>query len=334
MLRPMTSNVAALSGVVANGHQAIHLVSAAPSKIPYGGFSPVRLQTRLTPRPPSRAQPRPLIGRHCRYLQPRRFILNGPCGQSAPRFSDHDRESSGPWLPVRLCCPVGSSLTMATSAPLTATQRLMTYSAELRVSPARRRGSPICSARPSIPCRCPYSGGSDHCARRCLRGRFRLRPLCPGSATTRPTPPELVGCVTKRQHSLNATAWNGCLPCSGQDFYNRACMGRVAPRTHVGYDYMVHRHLPLPDCLRLDWQPYGLHAKTQSGILHPLLPLLCDLASLRREGLAAWRENIFRLQFLYRSSLMNYLRNYLCQNTAIFQVSDTDFLNSEGFPPA
>ena len=261
MLRPMTSNVAALSGVVANGHQAIHIVSAAPSKIPYGGFSPVRLQTRLTPRPPSRAQPRPLIGRHCRYLQPRRFILNGPCGQSAPRFSDHDRESSGPWLPVRLCCPVGSSLTMATSAPLTATQRLMTYSAELRVSPARRRGSPICSARPSIPCRCPYSGGSDHCARRCLRGRFRLRPLCPGSATTRPTPPELVGCVTKRQHSLNATAWNGCLPCSGQDFYNRACMGRVAPRTHVGYDYMVHRHLPLPDCLRLDWQPYGLHAK-------------------------------------------------------------------------
>ena len=39
MLRPMASSVSALSGVVANGHQAIHFVSSAPSKIPYGGFS-------------------------------------------------------------------------------------------------------------------------------------------------------------------------------------------------------------------------------------------------------------------------------------------------------
>jgi hypothetical protein len=46
-LRPMTSAVSALSGIVANGHQAILSVSSAPSKIPYGGFSPVRLQTRL-----------------------------------------------------------------------------------------------------------------------------------------------------------------------------------------------------------------------------------------------------------------------------------------------
>src|SRR5437867_1615739 len=44
MIRPMTSDVSALSGIVANGHQAIQIVSSAPSKIPYGGFSPVRLQ--------------------------------------------------------------------------------------------------------------------------------------------------------------------------------------------------------------------------------------------------------------------------------------------------
>jgi len=41
VIRPMTSDVSALSGIVANGHQAIHFVSSAPSKIPYGGFSPV-----------------------------------------------------------------------------------------------------------------------------------------------------------------------------------------------------------------------------------------------------------------------------------------------------
>ena len=51
MIRLMTSSVSALSGIVANGHQAIHFVSSAPSKIPYGGFSPVRLQAGCQPCP-------------------------------------------------------------------------------------------------------------------------------------------------------------------------------------------------------------------------------------------------------------------------------------------
>src|SRR6266487_4102265 len=261
MIRPMTSNVAALSGIVANGHQAIHFVSSAPSKIPYGGFSPVRLQTRLTPRPPSRACPRPLKGRHCRYLVSRRFARSRSCDQAAPRTSDHDRESSGPWLPDRLYCPAGSSLTMATSAPLSATQRLMDYSARLRVQPANRRGSPIYSASPFTPCRRPYSGGSSDCIRRFLHRWCCLRQIRIGSAATGPTNPEQVGRVTKLQRSLDATAWRCCLPCSGQDFYYRACVGRVAPKSHVGYDWMAHRLLPSPDFHRLDWQPYGLQTE-------------------------------------------------------------------------
>ena len=44
MGRPAASVVSALSGFVANGRQAVHHVSSPPSKIPYGGFSPVRLQ--------------------------------------------------------------------------------------------------------------------------------------------------------------------------------------------------------------------------------------------------------------------------------------------------
>ena len=168
MIRPMTSSVSALSGIVANGHQAIHFVSSAPSKIPYGEFSPVRLQTRLTPRPPSSGWTPRLIGRHCRYLRPRRFVRSGSCDQPAPKTSDHDRESSGPWLPDRLYCPASSSLTMATSAPRSATQRLMCYSARLRAQLASRRGSPICSANPFTPCRRPYPGGPRDCVQRCL----------------------------------------------------------------------------------------------------------------------------------------------------------------------
>ncbi len=258
MIRPMTSSVSALSGSVANGHQALHFVSSAPSKIPYGGFSPVRLQTRLTPRPPSRALPRPLIGRHCRYLRPRCLIRSGSCDQAAPSTSDRDRESSGPWLPDRLYCPARSSLTMATSAPQSATQRLMDYSVGLRDQPASRRGSPIYSANPFTPCRRPYSGGSSDCTRRFLGRWCCLRPICTGSATTNPTIPDRVGCVTKLQRSLDATAWRCCSPCSGQDFYDRACVGRVTPKSHVGYHCMANRHLPSPDSHRLDWQPYGL----------------------------------------------------------------------------
>jgi hypothetical protein len=236
MIRPMASIVSALSGIVANGHQALHFVSSAPSKIPYGGFSPVRLQTRLTQRPSSRAYPHPLIGRHCRYLRLRRFVRNGSCDQAAPPTSDHDRGSSGPWLPRRLYCPPDSSLTTATSAPLRATQRLMDYSAKLRDLPASPRGSPIYSASPWVPCRRPYSGGSSDCSRRFLRRWYCLRQIRIGSATTNPTNPVHVGRVTKLQRSLNAAAWGPCLPCSGQDFYDRAFMGQVTPDSHVGYN--------------------------------------------------------------------------------------------------
>ena len=47
MVRLRASIVSALPGFVANGRQALHHVSSAPSKIPYGGFSPVRLQIGL-----------------------------------------------------------------------------------------------------------------------------------------------------------------------------------------------------------------------------------------------------------------------------------------------
>ena len=218
MIRPTTSNVSTLSGGVAKSRQAIHFVSSAPSKIPYGGFSPVRLQTHLTPRPPSRACHRPLIGRHCRYLRPRRLFRSGSCDQAAPRTSDHDCGSSGPWLPDRLYCPASSSLTMATSAPLLVTQRLMYYSARLRVSPANRRGSPIYSASPFTPCRHPYPGGPSDCLRRCLHRWFCLRRISTGSTTTNPTAPDQVGSVTGLQCSLYATAWSVASPAPARTF--------------------------------------------------------------------------------------------------------------------
>jgi len=193
MVRPVTSDVSALSSIVANGHQTLHFVSSAPSKIPYGGFSPVRLQTRLTPRPPSLVFPHQLIGRHCRYLRLRLEFRSRACAQAAPKTSDHDRGSSGPWLPSRLCCPAGSSLTMTTSAPLSATGRLMDYSARLRDQPASRRGSPICSVSPFTPCRRPCSGGANDCSRRCLHRWYCLRSGSSQNSDPRPSAISAVG---------------------------------------------------------------------------------------------------------------------------------------------
>jgi len=49
--RPVTSDVSVFSDFVAKGHQAMHPGSSSLSKIPYSGFSPVRLQTGCQPRP-------------------------------------------------------------------------------------------------------------------------------------------------------------------------------------------------------------------------------------------------------------------------------------------
>ena len=62
MIRLMTSDVSTFSGFVANGHQALQHVSSSPSKIPYVGFSPIRLQTGIQ-QPPS-------PGRHCLSARP------------------------------------------------------------------------------------------------------------------------------------------------------------------------------------------------------------------------------------------------------------------------
>jgi hypothetical protein len=258
MFRSVASSVSALSSSVANGHQTLHLVSSAPSKIPYGGFSPVRLQTRFEPRPPSRKLQAPPIGRHRSYLRVRRSFRKGTCVQAAPDASDQNHGSSGPWLPRRLCCPAGSSLTMATSAPLSATRRLRHSSARLAGSTRQPQRVPNLLCPSFLPCRRPYSGGPRDCFRRCLHREFRLRHFRIGSATTSPTCPDRVGRLTKLQRSRNATAWKDCLPRSGQGFYGRACLGRVTPDTQVGYHGMAHRHLPSPDLHRRDGQPGGL----------------------------------------------------------------------------
>ena len=55
--RPMASAVSALSSIVANGHQIVPTAPPPPRFIPYGGFSPVRLEASRDILHPSEAVP-------------------------------------------------------------------------------------------------------------------------------------------------------------------------------------------------------------------------------------------------------------------------------------
>ena len=94
-------------------------VSLPPSKIPYVGFSPVRLQTGRQARPSStetcRTYTCPKPGSP--LLWPFRAGLSDQIPVAL--------QSRGPSLGRGLCCPSASNATMASSEPLIASRRLM-----------------------------------------------------------------------------------------------------------------------------------------------------------------------------------------------------------------
>ena len=138
MFRTMTSDVkcggilsistllSAVSRFVANGHQSMHHVSCDLSKIPYVGFSPVRLQTGIQHQPSLKC----LWFKceiHIRHIHLNlydvkaiiaEFYSSNLClGITSNRFT-MAIQSRGPWLAKGLCCPFGSLLTMASSEAL------------------------------------------------------------------------------------------------------------------------------------------------------------------------------------------------------------------------
>ena len=175
MIRLMTSDVSTFSGFVANGHQALQHVSSSPSKIPYVGFSPIRLQTGIQPQPSPvthglsarptytrilqtymRSKPFDSVGRH--YLRNRAFAQAG-----LPTLKKNDpvqRPLAHRWVMLS----TSSSLTMASSETLDPSHRFMYYTMGLcptALYGLASRGSPICSACLFPPCRLPYPDGPD-----------------------------------------------------------------------------------------------------------------------------------------------------------------------------
>ena len=196
-------------------------VSCAPSEIPYVGFSPVRLQTEIQPRPSRsdtevkrkarmRSTPHRLYAAKVRALR--------PCSPKA--FSRvllaRTTRSRGPWLPGRLCCPPSSSLTMASSETLACFLWLIFFVHRifaLRPRMGCRRELPqfklTCLFRRAIS-RTPagWSVALGHF----FTNHYGLTLLCTGSALNVSTRSgSSVVCVTRLQSSLHATArWIAC----------------------------------------------------------------------------------------------------------------------------
>ena len=183
-------------------------VFPSPSKIPYGGFSPVRLQTEIQPQPSTmlpalsaarirsaaksymRPQPKhPVRAAHSRANRSR-TVCSGPIG-TLP-------SSTGQFRPEALGSPAGYVVLPAQRLlwphPSLARPsiRLCIRGWHLQPMGLHRAGS----ARfpnlllVSVPwCRPPYPGGPDGCLWLCFTIRPGLRQLCSGSASTDPHTP-------------------------------------------------------------------------------------------------------------------------------------------------
>ena len=231
MTRPMASNVSTLSSCVANSHQAIHLVSSAPSKIPYGGFSPVRLQTDVRSGH-LRAGPA-LIGRHGWSVQAGLDASRSPSLRPGGTPPSHPQTAS----PVALGSPARFALRPA--------HRLLWPHPSLCGSASAYGLFPMRSEPQRFPnllrasfgsCRTPYPGGFPGCSRLLLPQRSKSSPSPDGldiRNVCRFSEPRV--CLTRLQVSLYVTT---------RIFASPAPPGHLRPSFHrsrslyrgVGYD--------------------------------------------------------------------------------------------------
>ena len=282
MFRPVASAVSVFSDYVAKGHQAMQHGSSSLSKIPYGGFSPVRLQTGCQPRPspgadglsarPACPAPRPT------YTGPQLPAQRGATPRQGagttviePRLKRRSPplpaalQSRGPWLARGFCCPAGSSLTMASSetlAPLPALYALyagswpdgLVWAGSERFPNLLRMSLPV--VPPPVP-----------------RWTDRVRLAVPSSIalafafSAEARHPRAHARRFSRGLRNEAAKFASCYGPTGLLALHR--QGRLRPSLRPpgrpgrasGITMRANSQFPQPDLHRLDMRPYGLHAE-------------------------------------------------------------------------
>jgi len=221
------------------GRRACHTcVSSTPSEIPYVGFSPVRLQTGIRPRPSPRrpgVKPRAGIRPGRINLYATRAYASGSCGPLG-----HAGGTRGMGDPVQRSFAASRVMlsrrviaTMTSSETLGTSRRLICFVlaglCPTALSGPAPRGSPICSTclffRAAV--RTPVDMVTAH--DRSFVTTTGLRLSASDSASTGSPSPTLRGCVTRLQRSLHATARKIAGPPSARTFTTELSPRRVAP---------------------------------------------------------------------------------------------------------
>ena len=224
MIRPMTSDVTALSGIVANGHQALHTFPLPPLKFRTVGFPQYGFKRAVSRalRPHSGALTRP----QWRSLPSAFCFRSRALAQAARTGPDTTHPPSGPWLRRRLFCPPASLLTMATSELLSATAGFGFMPTALRRTEVPQFTLPeLDSVPPSL-----LRWLQDADRRACAPDLAFAHPV----RARQPHFPHFriaCGLLTKRQHSLNAAARNLACPAPDGTFTAELACGRSPFRT-------------------------------------------------------------------------------------------------------
>jgi hypothetical protein len=154
------------------------------------------------------------------------------------------RPSRGPWLAIGLCCPVGPSLTTASSETLNPSPPIT----DSRRGLLRPRNRPVAGIQrvPNLfreivlTCRLSYPGGPKSAGDCCFLLGGSLHPLVTGSAATLD--------VSRLQSSLRAYFGLMLRPASWLALFSRTFTFELSlagsPRANVEYDYVGKQLIP------------------------------------------------------------------------------------------
>lgn len=248
----------------------MHHVSCSPSKIPYVGFSPVRLQTGIQLRP-SLKSTRFKCEAHIHQVHSNLYANKattlgsyGPIGHVKRNELAAAHQSRGPWLSGVLCCHTRSMLNMASSESVCPFQCLIFFVHwifALRPRMGWYRQIPQFAPRiyNSVPSSVPRQSYRVH-----LVVSSPTVIVFTISALVRQPHPTHAGShvdsVTRLQSSLYATARNLACPSPARTFTIELSPDG-SPLSDVDYNYTAYNQLPQPDFHRQDTRPYGLRAE-------------------------------------------------------------------------
>jgi hypothetical protein len=223
-------------------------VSCSPSKIPYVGFSPVRLQTGIQMRP-SPTQ----LGLKCEaHIHRNRISLYatkavalcfcGPLRHVWRNRSSTAIQSRGPWLSAALCCRRRSSHTMASSETVCYFRCLIFFVHRIFVLRPRMDCSrQLPQFAPRIYNTVPSSVPRHPCQVHAVVSSLTIIAFAK-SAVARQVHPHARrfsrGCVTRLRSSLNATARYLASPTPARTFTTELSSDG-SPLSDVDYNYVT-----------------------------------------------------------------------------------------------